>query len=163
MKTKQLTFSALLIAIGVLSSHLIYIPIGPSKCFPVQHAINVISAITLGPWYALGNAFLISLLRNILGTGSILAFPGSMIGALFAGVLYKKFSNMLIALTGEILGTGLIGALAAYPLAKIILGKNIPLFFFVTPFAISTIGGSIIAYALLIGLNKSKILKNIHI
>ena len=37
MQTRKLTSAALLIAIGTLSAHLIYIPAGVSKCFPVQH------------------------------------------------------------------------------------------------------------------------------
>jgi energy coupling factor transporter S component ThiW len=90
MDTKKLTLSALLIAIGTLTAHILYIPVGVAKCFPIQHAINILSAVILGPWYAVANAFLTSLVRNILGTGSLLAFPGSMIGALLAGILYKK-------------------------------------------------------------------------
>ncbi|RQD74913.1 MAG: energy coupling factor transporter S component ThiW, partial [Halanaerobium sp. MSAO_Bac5] len=89
MKMKKLTFAALLIALGTISGHLIYIPVGIAKAFPVQHLINVLSAVLLGPAYAVWNAFAISLFRNILGTGSLLAFPGSMIGAFLAAYLYK--------------------------------------------------------------------------
>ena len=81
MKIHKLTLAALLVAIGTLSAHLIYIPAGISKCFPVQHAINVLGAVILGPGYATAVAFVISCLRNMFGTGSLLAFPGSMIGA----------------------------------------------------------------------------------
>ena len=52
MKIHKLTLAALLVAIGTLSAHLIYIPAGISKCFPVQHAINVLGAVILGPGYA---------------------------------------------------------------------------------------------------------------
>jgi len=69
MDTKKMTFSALLIAMGVFLGNLIFIPIGVAKCFPVQHAINVISAVILGPFYSVTIAFSISLLRNIIGTG----------------------------------------------------------------------------------------------
>ena len=48
MQTRKLTSAALLIAIGTLSAHLIYIPAGVSKCFPVQHAINVMGAVRTG-------------------------------------------------------------------------------------------------------------------
>jgi energy coupling factor transporter S component ThiW len=74
-----------------MTGHLIYIPVGVAKAFPIQHLINILSAVLLGPAYALWNAFAISLLRNLLGTGSLLAFPGSMIGALLAGLLYQNF------------------------------------------------------------------------
>lgn len=76
MQTRKLTSAALLIAIGTLSAHLIYIPAGVSKCFPVQHAINVMGAVLLGPDYAVAIGFIIACLRNMLGTGSLLAFPG---------------------------------------------------------------------------------------
>ena len=90
METRKLTFTALFIAVGVLSAHLVYIPVGVAKCCPVQHAINVLLAVLLGTRYSVGAAFGVSVLRNILGTGSLLAFPGSMIGAALAGILYAR-------------------------------------------------------------------------
>ena len=54
MKIHKLTLTALLVAIGTLSAHLIYIPAGISKCFPVQHAINVLGAVILGPGDSMG-------------------------------------------------------------------------------------------------------------
>jgi len=47
MQTARLTLSALLIAIGTLTANLFYIPAGISKCFPVQHCINVLAASLL--------------------------------------------------------------------------------------------------------------------
>ncbi|TCT16259.1 energy coupling factor transporter S component ThiW [Natranaerovirga pectinivora] len=150
MKTQKLTLSALLIAIGTLLGSVIYIPVGVAKCFPIQHTINVISAVVLGPFYAVLNAFIISLLRNILGRGTLLAFPGSMVGALLAGVLYYKYRKTLIAVIGEIIGTGIIGGLLAFPIAKFIMGREVLAFAFVIPFLVSTIGGSLIAYFILL-------------
>lgn len=161
MQTRKLTFSALLIAIGTVTGHLIYIPVGAAKCFPIQHTINVLSAVLLGPWYALGNAFIISLLRNLLGTGSPLAFPGSMIGALLAGILYRKFSKKLYAVAGEIFGTGILGGLAAFPVSNLLLGQEVAAFFFVVPFLVSTVGGSIIGFALLKIMEKNKALNSL--
>lgn len=149
MKTKKLTYSALFIAIGTLLGNIIFIPVGVSKCFPVQHAINVISAIVLGPIGGVTVAFCISLLRNILGTGSLLAFPGSMIGVLIAGILYKHSNKEWVAVLGEIIGTGILGGIASYPVAKYLMGKEVAVLFFVVPFLISTIGGSIIGYMIL--------------
>jgi energy coupling factor transporter S component ThiW len=146
MKTKKLTLSALLIALGVIGSNLIFIPVGAAKCFPVQHTINVLSAIILGPWYGVAIAFCTSLLRNVLGTGSIMAFPGSMVGVLLAGILYAKTKKLNLAIFGEIFGTGILGGLLAFPIAKFVMGKEVAALFFVTPFLISTIGGSLIAY-----------------
>ncbi len=159
MNTKKLTYSAMLTAIGAISSNLIYIPIGASKCFPIQHLINVIGAVTLGPFYGVAMAFCISLIRNILGTGTLLAFPGSMIGALLAGLIYKHTKATLPTVLGEIFGTGILGALAAYPLAAYVLGKKVALFAFILPFSVSTIGGSILAYLLIVVLQRTKVLK----
>ena len=149
MQVKKLTSAALLIAIGTLSAHLIYIPAGVSKCFPVQHAINVLGAVLLGPDYALAIAFVISCLRNMFGTGSLLAFPGSMIGALLAGLAYKQWRNLPAAMTGEIIGTGILGGLTAWLIASTLLGSKAVAWFFIPPFLVSTIGGSIIAGLLL--------------
>ena len=57
MDTKKLTLSALLIAIGTLTAHILYIPVGVAKCFPIQHAINILSTVILGPWYTVANHF----------------------------------------------------------------------------------------------------------
>lgn len=149
MQTKKLTSAALLVAIGALSAHLIYIPAGVSKCFPVQHAINVMAAVLLGTDYAVIIAFLISCLRNMLGTGSLLAFPGSMIGAFLAGLAYKRWCNVPAAMAGEVIGTGILGGLAAWVIASVLLGSNAVAWFFIPPFLVSTLGGSIIAGLLL--------------
>lgn len=149
MQTRKLTSAALLIAIGTLSGHLIYIPAGVSKCFPVQHAINVMGGVLLGPDYAVAIAFIISCLRNMFGTGSLLAFPGSMIGAFLAGFAYSRYKNIPAAMAGEIIGTGIIGGFAAWVIASFVLGSNAVAWFFIPPFLVSTTGGSIIAGLLL--------------
>lgn len=159
MQVKKLTLSALLVALGTLTSNLVYVPVGIAKCYPVQHTINVLSAVLLGPGYALGNAFTISLLRNMLGTGSLLAFPGSMLGALLAAIVFFRTGNQFYAVLGEIVGTGILGSLAAYPVAKYVLGKEVVALFFLVPFLISTIGGSIIGYLLLRYLGKDNFFK----
>ncbi|MCD7874832.1 MAG: energy coupling factor transporter S component ThiW [Acidaminococcaceae bacterium] len=145
MKIHKLTFSGAAGAIGTLSAHLIYIPAGVSKCFPVQHAINVLGAVILGPGYATAVAFVISCLRNMFGTGSLLAFPGSMIGACLAGLCYSRFGTVKAAIAGEIFGTGILGGLAAWVFARFFLGSAVVAWFFIPPFLISTVGGSIIA------------------
>lgn len=148
MQIRKLTFTALFIAIGVLTAHLIYIPIGIAKCFPIQSTINILLAVLVGTRYSVSAAFSTALLRNILGTGSLLAFPGSMIGAFFAGILFKKTNHIVGAIVGEVVGTGILGSLVAFPIAKYIIGSQVGAFFFVIPFLISATGGSMIAYLL---------------
>ncbi len=157
METKKLTFSALLVAMGTIAGNLVYIPVGAAKCFPVQHTINVISAVLLGPGYGTANAFLISLLRNILGTGTPMAFPGSMAGAFLAGLLYMRFGKKLWAVAGEVFGTGILGALLAFPVAKLLMGKDVAAFYYIVPFMLSTIGGSVIGYLVLSLMEKNHI------
>lgn len=144
-KAQKIALSGVLIGISVIFGTF-SIPIGAAKISPIQHFVNVIGAITLGPIYAVLNAFIASLIRNIMGTGSLLAFPGSMVGAFLAGVLYKKFRKPTIAVVGEIFGTGILGALLAYPVAVILLGKHAAVFAYVIPFISSCSAGAVIAY-----------------
>lgn len=146
---KNRVLAAMLAAIGVLTSHLIYVPVGVAKCFPMQHAVNVIAGVLLGPWYALGTALTISMIRNFSGTGTLLAFPGSMIGAYLAGVLYLKTGKIEAAALGEVIGTGFFGALLAVPMANLFLGTSKAAFALVIPFAVSSLGGAMIAYFVL--------------
>jgi len=95
----------------------------------------------------------------MLGTGSILAFPGSMVGAFIAGVMYLKSGRKLFAAAGEIFGTGILGGLLAFPIAKFVMGNDAAAFYFVVPFLISTVGGSMIGYAILGVMERSQILK----
>ena len=83
---RKLTIAGVLVAVAVVGS-LFSIPVFGAKCSPVQHMVNVLGAVLLGPGYAVGMAFAAALIRNLLGLGSLLAFPGSMIGALLGGVL----------------------------------------------------------------------------
>lgn len=145
----RLTLMGLLVAIGTLSAHLIWFPAGIAKAFPVQHAINVIAGVLLGPIPAAVIALVIGILRNLLGIGTLMAFPGGIIGAYVAGLVYQRTGLTQAAVLGEILGTGLGGALGAFLLARFILGQDLAAFFFVIPFAISSAAGAILAYFIL--------------
>lgn len=155
-KTLKITLTATLVAIGVVTSSLVSIPIGFTRVFPVQHMINVLSAVLLGPMYAVIQAFSISLIRNLMGTGSLFAFPGSMVGAFLAAYLYMKTNKLSFAVIGEVVGTGILGAMACYPISVFILGKEAALFGFIPSFIFSSIAGAIIGYFLL------KIIMNNH-
>lgn len=74
-RIEKLTLTALFTAIAVVGSMFSF-PIFGSKCAPVQHLVNVLCAVTVGPWWGLGQAFLAALIRNLTGLGSPLAFPG---------------------------------------------------------------------------------------
>jgi energy coupling factor transporter S component ThiW len=157
MKTniRKLALSGLLVAVAVIGSTVSF-PVGVSKCAPVQHMVNVLGGILLGPWYAVGVAFVTSCIRIISGTGTPLAFPGSMVGALLCGLLYKKFGNTVSAVIGEVIGTGIFGAILAYPIATLFLAKQAAIFGFVIPFTVSSFGGAAISAILIYTLKRTK-------
>ncbi|MGL5354235.1 MAG: energy coupling factor transporter S component ThiW [Clostridium sp.] len=144
----RLALSGIFIAISTVLGTF-SIPVLGAKISPIQHFINVLAAITLGPVYAVGCAFTSSLLRNILATGSLLAFPGSMIGAFCAGLLYKKYKNVEVALGGEIIGTGILGAIVAYPISALLLGRETAVLVYILPFTLSSFAGGVLAYLIL--------------
>jgi len=144
-KTNQLTLIAAFIAIGVVGASFLWFPTGIAQAYPVQHAINVISAIILGPVPTVIIAFGIGLVRNALGLGTLLAFPGGMIGALLAGLFYRYRKQISSAVIGEVVGTGMIGSLLSIPIARLVMGQNVGVFAFVPGFLVSSVLGAIIA------------------
>ncbi|WP_338753723.1 energy coupling factor transporter S component ThiW [Bacillus sp. FJAT-52991] len=158
-RVNKLTYMAVLVAIATYASALIWFPAGVAKAYPVQHAINVIAAVLLGPIPAVVIAFVTSLLRNLLGTGSLLAFPGSMIGAFLAGYLYQKTNRMWTASLGEVIGTGVIAPLFAVPYAKVFMGTTVGAFFFLPSFLVSSLSGAVIGLILVKRLVKLKVWK----
>ena len=157
--THKLTLTAMMIAIGTMSSNLFYIPIGFTKIFPIQHFLNVLSAVLLGPYYAVAQAFCVSLLRNIMGTGSPFAFPGSMVGALLASLLFMKTRKIYLAFFGEVIGTGIIGAMLCYPIATLLLGQKATLFGFIPLFIFSSFAGALIGFVILTVFLRKKVVK----
>ena len=158
MKNKsveKLAVAGIFCAVAVVGS-MFSVPVLGSKCAPVQHMVNVLCAVLLGPWYGVGVAFVASLLRNLLGLGSLMGFPGSMCGALLCGLVYWKTRNLPATLVAEVFGTGIIGGLAAYPVAKALMGLSPATYTaFVVPFLISTLAGSVLAGILVFALEKN--------
>ena len=155
---KKLTVTALMAAIAVVGS-LFSFPVFGSKCAPIQHLVNILCVVTVGPWWALAQAFIASLIRNLVGLGSPLAFPGSMCGALLGGLLYKYGKKLPFAYIGEVVGTGILGGMLSYPIAYLVMGnKAAALFTFVVPFLISTCGGTLIAIVITASLKKTGVL-----
>ena len=148
-RTRKLTLAGILVAVAVLGG-LFSIPVLGSRCAPVQHLVNILAAVFLGPLWGIGIAFAASLLRNIAGLGSLMAFPGSMIGALCCGLVYHYTKRLGITCIAEALGTGILGALAAYPVAALLMGLNPTSYtVYIVPFLLSTGAGSLLAYVFL--------------
>ena len=160
----KIALAGMFTAVAVVGSMLQF-PVFGSQCAPVQHMVNVLCAVLLGPGYGVVVAFLASLLRNLLALGSLLAFPGSMCGALLCGLVYWKTKNLPATLVGEVFGTGIIGGLLSYPIAIAFMGKvagSIGYTAYVVPFLISTVGGSVLAGALVFALKRSGALKTMQ-
>lgn len=142
--TRLLTTMAVFVAIGTLGSQILWFPAGVAKAYPVQHAINVLAAVILGSGPGVLIVFMIGMLRNLLGLGSLLAFPRGMIGAFMAGYLYKRTGKKENAAFGEIIGTAVVGSLFAVPFAKLFMGTSVGAFFFFPSFLVSSLSGSLI-------------------
>ena len=158
MNVKKLAYAGILCAVAVAGS-LFSVPVFGSKCAPVQHMVNILCAVLLGPWYGVSVAFVASLLRNLMGLGSLLAFPGSMFGALLCGLAFHKTHNTWITYIAEVFGTGILGGLCAYPIAIAFMGKNagdIAFYVYVVPFLISTVGGAVLSCVIVEALKKTK-------
>ncbi len=52
VNVKKLAVAGMMTALGVCLSTF-SIPVGASRCFPIQHLLNVLAGIFLGPGYAL--------------------------------------------------------------------------------------------------------------
>ncbi|WP_461810691.1 energy coupling factor transporter S component ThiW [Faecalimonas sp.] len=161
---KKLCVAGILCAVAVVGS-LFSIPVFGSKCAPVQHMVNILCAILLGPWYGVGVAFVSSFLRNLMGLGSLLAFPGSMCGALLCGIVFWKTKNTWLTYLAEVFGTAILGGLSAYPIAIAFMGVsagNIAFYAYIIPFLISTTGGAILSVFVVESLKKVNVISKIN-
>lgn len=162
---QKLAVAGILCAVAVVGS-LFSVPVFGSKCAPVQHMVNILCAILLGPGYGVGVAFCASLIRNLLGLGSLMAFPGSMFGALLCGLVYWKIKRIFPTLIAEVFGTSVLGGLSAYPVAILLMGQsagNIAFYAYIIPFLISTAGGAILAGVLVYSLEKAGALASMQL
>ena len=171
VKTKKLAIAAIFVAIAVVGSAFIQFPFLGSNCSPTQHMVNVLCAVFLGPAWGVGVAFCASLLRNLLSVGSLMAFPGSMVGALCCGLVYMllKHKKPAVAITAtlvaEMLGTGVLGGLCAYPVATLFMNVDaatVAVTAYIIPFLISTVVGSIIAGVLVFALQAGGALERMQ-
>ena len=141
MKTfnlKKLTLTAIFAAIAVVGS-LFSFPVFGSKCAPIQHLVNILCAVTVGPWWGLAQAFTASVIRNLLGLG--MAFLGGVfvpqnmlsdevlaVARFLPTYWYVRANNMLAGFSTEIfdmhlywnaIGIQLLFALTAFALTLV--------------------------------------------
>ena len=53
---QKLSIAGILCALAVVGS-LFSFPVLGSKCAPIQHMVNIVCAVLLGPWYGVAVAF----------------------------------------------------------------------------------------------------------
>jgi len=146
MKTREVARAVILVAIAVSLSP-VFIPVGIAKCYPAQHMVNCLSAVLLGPIYAVIIATITAIIRNLLG-------------AFLAGLAYRKFKNIYMAGLGEVIGTGAFGSLVSvWIVAPVFMGKTMAMATLMIAFSMSTLGGSIIGIIILHLLRRAGIWK----
>ena len=158
--TKRIALAAVLIAATVVLSP-IHFPIGSSKCYPAQHMVNGIAGVLLGPWYAAVMAFFTGVIRNLLGLGTLHAFPGGVPGGLVVGLVYRYVKRSDLAAITEPLGTVVIGATISALVVAPYLGKAFTVAFWWIAFAASSIPGSIIGFVILKSLRATGITRSL--
>lgn len=70
VNTKKLATASILCAVAVVGS-LFSFPVFGSKCAPVQHMVNIICAVLLGPAYGVGAAISAVLIYSLKKAGAL--------------------------------------------------------------------------------------------
>ncbi len=156
--TVNVSMMAILAAVGIALSAFnpfVYLPpILSAIINPFVHFINVIAGVLLGPWYALGTALIVAVIRYATGLGTILAFPGGLCGAFIVGLvreilLKKKPKQVHFAAFTEPLGTVFIGGTIAGFI------RILPFWSFWLIFAIASVIGCILGWMMLKVLDRA--------
>lgn len=153
--SRKIVLAAILAAVSVALSPFVSFPLGFATPAPIQHMVNAIAGVLLGPWYAVLVAIIAGTVRNVLGTGTVFAYPGGIFGGLVVGVVYRYLWKSDYAALTEPIGTVLIGAtVSAYLVGPWALGAGLirtlgTLNAYLVSFAASSIPGSILGLAVL--------------
>ncbi len=152
--TKKVSLAAVLIALGVVVSPLIWFPILDSKAFPGQHIINALAGVLLGPVWAAFMAFCIGVIRMSMGVGTIFSMPGGIPGGVVVGLFYwflkrNGFKQPDLAALTEPIGTVLIGGTLAVYLVAPYVGREMILIPVWIGWSLSSIPGSALGLVVL--------------
>ena len=171
IQLRRITLLTVFTALGIALSPITWFQFLTTKAYPTQHLINALTGVILGPWWGMLTALLIGIIRNMLGVGTLYAFPGGIPGALIVGLTYmitsrsrNRFLRYSAALM-EPIGTVLIGGtfsvfIFAPAIGDVrILGvleqrgalEFLPIFWL--GWALSSVPGSILGYMILLALS----------
>jgi len=157
--TKKIALAAVLVAVTVVLSP-IHFYIGSSKCFPAQHMVNSIAGVLIGPWFAAMMALFTGVIRNMMGIGTLHAFPGGIPGALVVGFVYRYIKKTDFAALAEPLGTVFIGATISALVVAPYLGKAFTIAFWWVAFAMSSVPGSVLGFVVLKAIRRLDLANN---
>jgi energy coupling factor transporter S component ThiW len=165
---RKLALLTIFSALGIALSPFLGFPALGSVAYPAQHMINAILGVLLGPFWAVVAAIIIGTARNMLGVGSLYAFPGGIPGGIVVGSAYWILKHLkrtektrLISALTEPIGTLLVGVpisvfifatwvRSIYPALKPIADSAT----FAALWALSCIPGCIMGFAILVILNR---------
>ncbi|MCL7401697.1 MAG: energy coupling factor transporter S component ThiW [Thaumarchaeota archaeon] len=170
--TKKISLLAVFTALGVSLAPFFWFQFITTKAYPTQHFVNVLSGVTIGPWWGAVAAIFIGSIRNMLGIGTLYAFPGGIPGAILVGLGYKltrRAKNRFIKYSAaflEPIGTVLIGGTFSLLIFAPLIGdvrltgmireqgvlSLLPIFW--AGWAASSIPGSIIGYVVILTLDR---------
>jgi energy coupling factor transporter S component ThiW len=174
---KKLALVIVFSALGTAISPFTWFYAFGTKANPAQHMINAVLGVLVGPLWAALAAVIIGVIRNMLGVGTIYAFPGGIPGGIVVGITYWMLKHLkrsektaIISALTEPIGTIFIGApLALFLIApwmgpqgysatllELIVNEGPILAFSIFGFwwALSSVPGSIIGFAILLILNR---------
>lgn len=129
---KKLVLVIIFSALGVALSPFSVFPVLGTMANPTQHMINAILGVLVGPFWSAIAAIFIGIMRNMLGTGTVYAFPGGIPGGIVVGAAYwllkrlkRNEKTRLISALTEPIGTLLIGVpLALFLVAPLTSTQN---------------------------------------
>lgn len=170
--SKKVALLAVFTALGVVLAPFFWFPFLTTKAYPTQHFVNALAGIILGPWWAALAAVFIGAVRNMLGIGTLYAFPGGVPGAIVVGLVYRltrrlggrlgRYSAALLEPVGTVLIGGtfslfiyapaigdvrLLGALEEKGALQLL-----PVFW--AGWAASSVPGALLGYLVIIALDK---------
>lgn len=147
-------FSALMVGAAVLLSPMFSFPLGVTRAFPLQHMINIFLAVLCGTRYSTSAAFSTALIRNLLGTGSLLAFRGPWWGLSFRGSsTATSISSGQRCWGNSWEPPSSAASCLIYPIAALFMGSSKGALFYVSLFSVSCGAGCIIAFIVLKGIH----------
>lgn len=157
---KKMVMLSMFVAIGVVISPILRV----EGCCPMQHFVNIVCAVFMGPWWSLLCAILIGVIRMGLMGIPPLALTGAVFGAFLSGIFYRwAKGNLFAAAGGEVLGTGIIGSLVSYPVMAFLMGRGeVGLFFYLPSFLLGTLIGGTIALFFLFALKRAGLLEKLQ-